>query len=242
MSSARLPVLPLPLRKRLLNSYLSSLSSRPLLTKSLTLALSYYLQSIISTYLAVHGLGLGLEFYSLSPAEKINRIKQRAREIVKEGKEKRSVMMAAYGGLISGPMKHYLPLITAQISALLLPSSASSTPQAALISGLLVGLGLQLPVECLIYVLSMGYIGGARSSAQLKGVVSASFARIYKAYLIIHPLAIITAVKLLPPSAHALFGTAVQFVIGTGAMTMMKVKKIKAMKKAGEESEKKKDQ
>lgn len=118
----------------------------------------------------------------------------------------------------------------------------------------------------------MGYIGGARSSAQLKGVVSASFARIYKvsfsslsldlrifkrdrplyltlpfpnlfqAYLIIHPLAIITAVKLLPPSAHALFGTAVQFVIGTGAMTMMKVKKIKAMKKAGEESEKKKDQ
>lgn len=38
--SARLPVLPLPLRKRLLNSYLSSLSSRPLLTKSLTLGWS----------------------------------------------------------------------------------------------------------------------------------------------------------------------------------------------------------
>ena len=53
----------------------------------------------------MNGLGLGLQFYSLSPAEKINRIKQRAKEIVKEGKQKRSLMMAAYGGLVSGPMK-----------------------------------------------------------------------------------------------------------------------------------------
>jgi len=53
----------------------------------------------------VNGLGLGFEFYSLSPAEKINRVKQRAKEIIQEGRQKRSLMMAAYGGLVSGPMK-----------------------------------------------------------------------------------------------------------------------------------------
>lgn len=60
-----------------------------------------------------------------------------------------------------------------------------------------------------------------------------------QATLIIHPLAILAAVKLLPPSAHHAFGVLVQFLIGTAAMSMMKVKKFKALKKAEEESEKK---
>lgn len=53
----------------------------------------------------MHGLGLGFEFFSLSNANKLKRVRVRLAELVNEGREKRSVLMAAYGALISGPMK-----------------------------------------------------------------------------------------------------------------------------------------
>ena len=66
----------------------------------------------------------------------------------------------------------------AHLSALLLPASAS--PKTAALSGLALGMGVQIPIECAVYVLSMGWIGGARGSAQLKGVLASSFGKMYK--------------------------------------------------------------
>lgn len=72
----------------------------------------------------------------------------------------------------------YLPLAIAHLSALLLPATASAKTTA--LSGLALGLGVQIPVECAVYVLAMGWIGGARGSAQLKGVLASSFGKMYK--------------------------------------------------------------
>ena len=51
----------------------------------------------------------------------------------------------------------------------------------------------------------------------------------------IHPVAIIIAQKLLAPEYWHLFGVSVQFLLGTAAMTMLKTKRFKAIKKAGED-------
>lgn len=58
----------------------------------------------------------------------------------------------------------------------------------------------------------------------------------------IHPVAIVIAQKLLAPEYWHLFGVSVQFLIGCAAMTMLKTKRFRAIKKAGEDKKPDDDQ
>lgn len=73
-------------------------------------ALSYYLQAVISTYLARPAPSVNKveaeakSFLAASSSEKVHRVSRVACAVSKEATDKKALLMAAYGGLISGPV------------------------------------------------------------------------------------------------------------------------------------------
>jgi len=201
----------------LLASYLRQLALRPLSTKCITAAVLLFVQDILSSHLA----GVP-SFYS-----KVDSAYTRALKVAKI--DSRAFKMAAYGFFVSAPMSH---LLVGSMQKFF----AGKTSPLAKVAQLLGNNLLIAPIQSAVYLVCVAIINGARTRAQIEGVVRSKFMGLLKITWATSPLAIVVAQRFLSPELWVPFFNLVSFSVGTFVNTV--VKKNKVREAARQEKEK----
>ncbi|KAK0548118.1 hypothetical protein OC845_003741 [Tilletia horrida] len=196
----------------LLRAYLIKLQAHPLLTKQQTNAVASATGELIASRLA-----------GVPPAKSSFQLSGPAGEVLKKlaavGIDERVLMMGAYGFFISAPLGHFL-------TGLLQRAFAGRTTARDKILQILAANLITAPISNAVYIASMAFINGARSTDQIIKTVKASFKKVMVISWITSPLAIAYAQNYLQPELWEPFFVALKFVLGSYFNTVAKKKQL----------------
>ncbi|MBW0483936.1 hypothetical protein O181_023651 [Austropuccinia psidii MF-1] len=196
MASHSKPI-PIQSRNRLLNFYLVSLLSRPLLTKSITAATLFFFQEIIAGRIA--GTKPEFAFTGISWLDRLQNL----------GIDARAIKLSAYGGLISAPLNHLLM----QLLHRSFPNhkrSAKSKTGMILSSMLFIA-----PIQNTVFLAMMAIINGAKSFKDVQTFWKRAIGFMTKVSWVLAPLSTLFADRFLSIELWVPFFNLVGFVSGT---------------------------
>ncbi|GAA5827329.1 hypothetical protein JCM11251_003767 [Rhodosporidiobolus azoricus] len=188
-----------------LASYLSSLSSRPILTKSCTSGALYLISELVSSAVA---------FRSLPATEraKVNAERQVKDKVDGWGRKARglgvrsllqvikryeaALKLAGYGFFIAAPLDHYLYLLLDKFMSRR-PASQAKTNR---VLEIVLSNALILPIQNAVYLAVLAVLGGVRSGKKVWGEVRGSMVEVMRLTVVTSTLALLCAQRFLPPS------------------------------------------
>jgi hypothetical protein len=186
--------------KGYLAAYIKQIEEHPLRTKMLTAGTLAGLQELIASFLAKDRNKHGNYFTSRVPK------------------------MAAYGGLVSAPLGHFLIWVLQR-------TFRGSTSLRAKILQIIVSNLLIAPIQNTVYLVAMALIAGARTYHQVRATVKVGFWKVMRVTWITSPLCLAFAQQFLPDSLWVPFFNLVSFIIGTYINTVTKKKRLAALRK-----------
>ncbi|KAH9469642.1 hypothetical protein MJO28_004498 [Puccinia striiformis f. sp. tritici] len=184
-------------RNRLLNFYIASLLSRPLLTKSCTSATLSFFQEVLASKFAEEKVTIIPTGYNLLDYTQSIGISARA------------IKLTAYGGLISAPLSHALMKILHR----LFPDHESSDKSK--IGMILASMLITGPIQNSAYLIAMGAIEGLKSQKEIFFFWKKTIGILTKMSIIVGTLSTILANKFLSKELWVPFFNLVGFVLGT---------------------------
>ncbi|KDE04946.1 hypothetical protein MVLG_04597 [Microbotryum lychnidis-dioicae p1A1 Lamole] len=198
----------------LLASYLQSLATRPVLTKSSTSAVLSFVSEIIAGH-ASGALPAPLAKYERTGVFPIDLLKQ----------NKKALKLAAYGFFISAPLGHTLMNI-------LQKAFAGKTSGRAKLGMILCSNLFISPIQQSVYIAAMAYINGVESIEGIIKTWKMSIMPILRLTWVISTLSLMIAQRFLDPSTWVPFFTLVGATAGTFINTQQKKKALAARAKA----------
>ncbi|PLW10616.1 hypothetical protein PCANC_03222 [Puccinia coronata f. sp. avenae] len=184
-------------RNRLLNFYIASLLSRPLLTKSCTSATLSFFQEVLASTLAHEQNDIVPTGYNL--LDYLQSI----------GISLRAIKLTAYGGLISAPLSHALMKVLHR----LFPNHESSDKSK--LGLVLASILINGPIQNSAYLIAMGVIGGLKSQKDLYLFWKKTIGLLTKMSILVGMLSTIIANKFVSKELWVPFFNLVGFVLGT---------------------------
>ncbi|OAV96304.1 hypothetical protein PTTG_12367 [Puccinia triticina 1-1 BBBD Race 1] len=184
-------------RNRLLNFYIGSLLSRPLLTKSCTSATLSFLQEVLASKLADERPTVVSSGYKpLDYAQSL-------------GVSVRAIKLTAYGGLISAPLSHGLMKLLHRV----FPNHESSDKSK--LGMILASMLITGPIQNSVYLIAMGAIEGLKSQKEIYFFWKNTIGILTKMSIILGTLSTIIANRFLSKELWVPFFNLVGFVLGT---------------------------
>ncbi|KAG9012168.1 hypothetical protein FRB90_006817 [Tulasnella sp. 427] len=159
--------------------YVAALVARPLLTKCYTSGVLGFFQEILANHIA------GVKFKCSKDAALSARIMAACKM------DGRAVKMALYGFFVSAPMNHYMNLWMQKWFA-------GRTSIKSKIGHLCAQMFLVAPIQTLVFLVSMAYIGGARGSKEILGRVRMAYVKMLTLTWLIQPTTSFVATRFVP--------------------------------------------
>lgn len=176
--------------------YVAALVARPLLTKCYTSGVLGFFQEILANHIA------GVKFKCSKDAALSARIMAACKM------DGRAVKMALYGFFISAPMNHYMGLWMQKWFA-------GRTSLKSKIGHLCAQMFLVAPIQTLVFLVSMAFIGGARGGKEILSRVRMGYVKMLTLTWLIQPSASFVATRFVPAPLWSLFFNLVGFSVGT---------------------------